>query len=277
MKRKCFGRWVLWLAVLLLLPGMGMAGEDADVSIYSVVTQAPQEVQEQQTVPELTAVPEATPQITPAPQDAREELIDRMLALAKKLSDEAGGRPRRAHYAGDIYVCKNFTVHIFRENAGDFEMAEYPGVKLVIPNNLPRAESRPLAYGIFWQDVPADKGNPFYVAHTFAYDTNLSKEENRARGMDMMRQVQRGDFFQMSANYAYGVGAHSLVFTQDYDPDTNQVTWTDSNMNGLTRNGERYGYVQFDAKKDIGWFVDAFCQRTRGATIYRLREDIVKK
>ncbi|MGI6654420.1 MAG: hypothetical protein ACOX55_09960 [Christensenellales bacterium] len=277
MKRKCFGRWVLWLAVLLLLPGMGMAGEDAEVSIYSVVTQAPQEVQEQQTVPELTAVPEATPQITPAPQGAREELIDRMLALAKKLSDEAGGRPRRAHYAGDIYVCKNFTVHIFRENAGDFEMAEYPGVKLVIPNNLPRAESRPLAYGIFWQDVPADKGNPFYAAHSFAYDINLSKEENRARAMDMMRQVQRGDFFQMSANYAYGVGAHSLVFTQDYDPDTNQVTWTDSNMNGLTRNGERYGYVQFDAKKDIGWFVDAFCQRTRGATLYRLREDIVRK
>ena len=109
-------------------------------------------------VPELTSAPE-TPQMTPAPQDAREELIDHMLALAKKLSDEAGGRPRRAHYAGDIYVCKNFTVHIFRENAGDFEMMEYPGVKLVIPNNLPRAESRPLAYGIFWQDVPADKGN----------------------------------------------------------------------------------------------------------------------
>ena len=277
MKRKCFGRWVLWLAVLLLLPGIAMAEEDTDVSIYSIVTQAPQEVQEQQNVPELTAVPEATPQITPAPQGAREELIDRMLALAKKLSDEAGGRPRRAHYAGDIYVCKNFTVHIFRENAGDFEMAEYPGVKLVIPNNLPRAESRPLAYGIFWQDVPADKGNPFYAAHSFAYDANLSKEENRARAMDMMRQVQRGDFFQMSANYAYGVGAHSLVFTQDYDPDTNQVTWTDSNMNGLTRNGERYGYVQFDAKKDIGWFVDAFCQRTRGATLYRLREDIVRK
>ena len=114
MKRKCFGRWVLWLAVLLLLPGIAMAEEDTDVSIYSIVTQAPQEVQEQQTVPELTAVPEATPQITPAPQGAREELIDRMLALAKKLSDEAGGRPRRAHYAGDIYVCKNFTVHIFR-------------------------------------------------------------------------------------------------------------------------------------------------------------------
>ncbi|MGI6636555.1 MAG: hypothetical protein ACOX7B_15520 [Christensenellales bacterium] len=277
MDKKCLRSWVLWLAVLLLVPGMAMAGEDTDVSIYSVVTQAPQEVQEQQTVPAATAAPDETPQITPASQGAREELIDRMLALAKKLSDEAGGRPRRAHYAGDIYVCKNFTVHIFRENAGDFEMAEYPGVKLVIPNNLPRAESRPLAYGIFWQDVPADKGNPFYAAHTFAYDTNLSKEENRARAMDMMRQVQRGDFFQMSANYAYGVGAHSLVFTQDYDPDTNQVTWTDSNMNGLTRNGERYGYVQFDAKKDIGWFVDAFCQRTRGATIYRLRENIVKK
>ncbi len=147
----------------------------------------------------------------------------------------------------------------------------------MIPNNLPAKDSKPYSYGIAWEDIPASEGNPFYAAHSFYYDSDQSMDENRERAMDMMRQVQRGDFFQMSANYAYGVGAHSLVFTQDYDPETNQVTWTDSNMNGLTRNGERYGYVQFDAKKDIGWFVDAFCQRTRGATIYRLREDIVKK
>ena len=43
----------------------------------------------------------------------------------------------------------------------------------------------------------------------------------------------------------------------------------------LIINGIRYGKVQFDAEKDIDWFVDAFCRSKYGATIYRLRDDIV--
>jgi hypothetical protein len=34
--------------------------------------------------------------------------------------------------------------------------------------------------------------------------------------------------------------------------------------------------VQYGAVREIDWFVDAFCQRGRGATLYRLREDIIK-
>ncbi len=48
-------------------------------------------------------------------------------------------------------------------------------------------------------------------------------------------------------------------------------------MKGEKRNGKRYGYVQFDARKDIEWFVDAFCVKGRGATLYRLRDDIIKR
>lgn len=263
---------VWWVIACLLCAPMALG--DEEVSMLDVLPQATPAVS--QAPPSAEATPE--PQVDEATAGAaRAELIDGMITLAEKLFTQAKGRAQRAHYSGDIYVCKNFTVHLFRENVAGYEMAAYPGVGLVIPNNLPRAESKPYAYGIFWQDVPADKGNPFYAAHTFTYDTELTAEENRALAMALMRGVQKGDFFQMSADYAYGVGAHSLVFTQDYDPDTNQVTWTDSNMNGTTRNGERYGYVQFDAKKDIGWFVDAFCQRTRGAVLYRLRDDIVAK
>ena len=39
--------------------------------------------------------------------------------------------------------------------------------------------------------------------------------------------------------------------------------------------GKRYGYIQFDANKDIDWFIDAFCRKGYGATIYRLRDDII--
>ena len=272
-------KWVLW--VLIVLMGTAFAAaDDEEVSIYTVLPAEPA----QGAVPAPEASPEPTEAVaqeaTAAPEAdpaAREEFIDRMLALAQTLAEQAGNRPQRAHYAGDIYVCKNFTVHIFRENSADYKIAAYPDARLVIPNNLSRDKSRPHAYGIAWEDIPAQQGNPFYAAHAFYYDANLSKEENRQLALAFMREVKKGDFFQMSANYQYGVGAHSAVFTADYDPDTNRVAWTDSNMNGVKRNGERYGYVQFGAQKDIGWFVDAFCQRTRGATLYRLRDDIVRR
>ena len=206
---------------------------------------------------------------------AREEMIDRILALARELYDKAGGRAQRAHYSGDIYICKNFTVHLFREVRDDFRMAEYPDVELVIPNNQKKDDCAPYAYGVEWQDVPASEGNPFYAAATFRYNTELSAAENRELARAFMQQAQRGDYFQMAANYYYGVGAHSMLFTQDYDPETDTVHWADSNMKGKSINGERYAYVQYDAVKEIDWFVDAFCRSKYGATIYRLRDDII--
>ena len=206
---------------------------------------------------------------------AREMFINRILAEAKSLYDKANGKRQRAQYAGDIYVCKNFTTYVFRVTRDDFRMAEYPDVPLVIPDNQTKNDCKPYSYGVEWKDISAADGNPFYAAAIFRYDASLSKEENRQKAREFMMQVRRGDYFQMSANYYYGVGAHSLIFTADYDPQTDSVKWTDSNMKGDKVNGIRYGYVQYDAVKDINWFVDAFCQKTRGATIYRLRDDIV--
>ena len=207
---------------------------------------------------------------------ARGEMIDGIIALARQLYTKAAGKPQRAQYSGDIYVCKNFTVHLFREVAKDYRMAEYPDVPLVIPNNQTREDCAPYVYGVEWQEVSAEDGNPFIEAARFRYDESLSMEENRENARAFLRQVQRGDYFQMAANYYYGVGAHSMIFIADYDPETDTVRWTDSNMKGKTINGERYAYVQYDAVKEIDWFVDAFCRKKYGATIYRLREDIVK-
>ena len=206
---------------------------------------------------------------------AREAMIDDIISLAKQLFDAAGGRPQRAHYSGDIYVCKNFTVHLFKQTAGAYRMAEYPDVPLVIPDNLPSAQCAPYGYGIAWKEVSAAEGNPFYEAASFRYDTSLSAAQNRENARAFLMQAQRGDYFQMRANYYYGVGAHSMIFIADYDPETDTVRWTDSNMKGEKRNGERYAYVQYDAQREIDWFVDAFCRKDYGATIYRLRDDIV--
>jgi hypothetical protein len=220
----------------------------------------------------LSILPAMAEQATP-----RDELIDSILAEAKKLYDDANGRLQKAHYAGDVYLCKNFTVAVFKADSDDFRMAEFPEVKLVIPDNLPREESKPYQYGIEWLDIKPEEGNPFYAAHQFKYDKELSKNENVEKAMAFMREVKRGDFFQMSAKYYYGVGAHSLIFTADYNPETDSVLWTDSNMKGEKRGGIRYGLPQYDAQKKIEWFVDAFCQPGRGATLYRLRDDIIRK
>ena len=206
---------------------------------------------------------------------AREAFIDGIIALAEKEFDATGGRAKRAQYSGDIYVCKNFTVYLFRENRSRFRMAEFPDVELVIPDNQKKADCEPYVYGVEWKDVPAKDGNPFYAAATFRYDEDLSKEENRENAREFLKQVKRGDYFQMAAKYYYGTGAHSMIFIADYDAETDSVHWTDSNMKGEKRNGERYGYVQYDAVKEIDWFVDAFCRKSYGATIYRLRDDMI--
>jgi len=213
--------------------------------------------------------------VATAEEQARNDFIDRIVSTAKDVFTKADGKLQRAQYAGDIYVCKNFTVYLFRQNRDDFRLAAYPEVPLVIPDNLPKDECAPYNYGIEWKSVSASEGNPFEAAATFRYDTSLSEEENRENARDLMRQVERGDYFQMSADYYYGKGAHSLVFIENFDPETKSVHWTDSNMKGEKKNGERYGLVQYDAVKDIDWFVDAFCHPKRGATLYRLRDDII--
>lgn len=123
--------------------------------------------------------------------------------------------------------------------------------------------------------MAAAKGNPFYAAAEFRYDTALSYEENLELAKEFMRQVKRGDYFQMSAKYYYGVGAHSAIMIADYDPEKDTVHWMDSNMICKKIDGINYGYVQFDVERDITWWAEAFCVKTRGATIYRLRDDIV--
>ena len=96
-----------------------------------------------------------------------------------------------------------------------------------------------------------------------------------AAAVEFMKQVKKGDFFQMTASYSAGTGAHSAIIIADYDPVDNEVHWMDSNMRGKRVDGIRYGYVQYDAEATPEWWASAFCHKKRGATIYRLRDDIV--
>lgn len=265
---------LIWLCALLLL----FSTAAAEGPMITVTNEDDEVVWELEPTEEYTLddTPETWEETAPeGDPDARRQLIEDIIALAEAKYTEAAGRPQRAHYSGDIYVCKNFTVYLFRQNCGKYRMAEYPDTPLVIPDNKPKDECREYVYGAEWKEVSAGDGNPFYAAASFRYDPALSKAENREKAREMLKQVRRGDYFQMAANYYYGIGAHSLIFISDYDEKTDTVHWCDSNMKGEKRHGERYGYVQFDAVKDIDWFVDAFCRKKYGATLYRLRDDIV--
>jgi hypothetical protein len=255
--------------MLLLTLAFPVSAEEEDWSILNMIEINTEDVAEAEPVEEAGAEDDGV-------LTAREDFIERIIALGKELYIQADGKSQRAHYKGDIYVCKNFTVHLFRENRDDFCIAEYPDVELKIPNNLPSEKCKPYYYGFYWEDVDAEDGNPFYEAAAFRYDTKLSKEENLELAMDFMREVKRGDYFQMSADYQYGKGAHSAIMIADYDPETDTVHWMDSNMRGGKHaDGLRYGLVQFDEEKEIRWWAEAFCHKNRGATIYRLRDDII--
>lgn len=260
--------------LMILLLCLVLMGPSALAEAVITITDSDGEEVSMQIFESLPEEEEETEQ-PPADENARTAFIEDIIRLAREKYEEAGGRARRAQYSGDIYVCKNFTVYLFRQNADKYRMAEYPDVKLVIPDNLPKDQCKEYVYGMEWKPIAASEGNPFYAAAQFRYDPGKTMEENREDARAFLQQAQRGDYFQMAANYYYGIGAHSMIFTEDYDPVTDTVTWCDSNMKGEKRNGIRYGYVQFDANKEIDWFVDAFCRKKYGATIYRLRDDII--
>ena len=259
---------LLCAAMLLTAPFAVLAEEDASIEEYVDLDDEGNEVPAEE--PSAAPATEAVSSMT-----AREAFIEDIIALGEKLYQQADGHLQRAHYSGDIYVCKNFTVYLFRQNRDKYRLAEWPDVQLRIPNNLPAKQCKPYSYGYCWEDIAPEEGNPFYIAAQFLYDKDLSAEENRELALAFMREVKRGDYFQMTAKYSHGTGAHSAVMISDYDPETDTVHWMDSNMVGKKIDGIRYGKVQFNEEADIDWWADAFCQKTRGATLYRLREDLI--
>ena len=259
---------LLCAAMLLTAPFAVLAEEDASIEEYVDLDDEGNEVPAEE--PSAAPAAEAVSSMT-----AREAFIEDIIALGERLYQQADGHLQRAHYSGDIYVCKNFTVYLFRQNRDKYRLAEWPDVQLRIPNNLPAKQCKPYSYGYCWEDIAPEEGNPFYIAAQFLYDKDLSAEENRELALAFMREVKRGDYFQMTAKYSHGTGAHSAVMISDYDPETDTVHWMDSNMVGKKIDGIRYGKVQFNEEADIDWWADAFCQKTRGATLYRLREDLI--
>ena len=206
----------------------------------------------------------------------REELIQRMIDLAEANSHDKKYQFARAEDDWDIGVCKNFVMRLFDTFSKEYRMAEYPKLELHMPKNNSKAACAPYDYGIEWRIETAAEGSPFEIAAQFKYDDSLSYEENLELAKELVRSIRKGDFFQIVGYYGGGNGPHSMYIIRDYDPETREIHWTDSNMKGTRIDGARWGYMQFDADADEDWWAEVFTRKKRGATVYRLREDLYK-
>jgi len=207
----------------------------------------------------------------------REKLFKDMFALAEKNFKDPYYYHAPAQEDWDRGICKNFVMRMFDTFKDAYRMKEYPDLELHMPKNNSKVNCKPYDYGIEWRYDTADMGNPFEIAAQFKYDTSLTKDENIALCRKLLESVEAGDFFQMTGDYYYGKGAHSLLFIADYNPDSDSVFWTDSNMKNDNVNGYHYGYMQYNATRDIDWFIDAVCYKNHGCTLYRLRNDLFIK
>lgn len=206
----------------------------------------------------------------------KEELIERMIALAYDNSKDRRYQFAPAQEDWDIGVCKNFVMRLFDTFSAEYRMLAYPDLALHMPKNNSKAACAPYDYGIEWRPETAADGSPFEIAAQFKYDDALTKEENAEKARNLLVQIQKGDFFQIVGYYGGGNGPHSMYIIKDYDPVTGMIHWTDSNMRGKRIDGVRWGYLQFDADADVDWWIEVFNRKKRGATLYRLRDDLYK-
>ncbi len=206
----------------------------------------------------------------------KEEIIEKMIALAYANSKDKRYKFAPAEEDHHIGVCKNFVMRLFDTFSADYRMRAYPDLKLHMPKNNSKAACAPYDYGIEWRPETAEDGSPFEIVAQFKYDDSLTKEENAERARALLVQIKKGDFFQIVGYYGGGNGPHSMYIIRDYDPVTQMIHWTDSNMRGTRIDGVRWGYMQFDADADVDWWVEVFNRKKRGATLYRLRDDLCK-
>ncbi len=206
----------------------------------------------------------------------KQEIIEKMIALAYANSKDKRYNFAPAEEDHHIGVCKNFVMRLFDTFSKDYVMAEYPDLKLHMPKNRSLVDSKPYQYGLEWRIESAADGSPFEMVEQFKYNRDNSKDENYKSAYALMTKIQKGDFFQMVGDYGGGNGPHSLYFIEDYNAASDTLHWTDSNMFGKRVDGVRWGYMQFDAVKTGEWFANVFNMKDRGATIYRLRDDLIK-
>lgn len=203
----------------------------------------------------------------------RERIMAHML-LIEVAQDGALNRASGSGYHGQ---CRRFQADSLAEAAQGFGLAGFPGAALAIPLDHRPAEETGMPVGSVWAEAEEGTVCPYDAVASFAYDTALSARENAANARAFLENVQAGDVLQMIAIYNSGArGTHTLLISQPYDAREDMLYWCDSNFSNTRVDGVRYGYArahQAWAMTEVaGWIAGG---ENTGATLYRLREDIV--
>ena len=209
---------------------------------------------------------------TPAPGDTLKAKL--ILTEVARNNEANPGRLRT-----DAGQCRRFQAESFAAASEGYRLAGYPGAIL----HLPEAHADPAVSGRFlgvaWDMPGPETGNAFLEAARYDYDPRLSDKANREAAIAFLAQARAGDILQMVGTYSTGGrGTHTLLITRPYDPRLQTLYWADSNFSFRVVDGETLAvvraYQQRAVDEVVGWLT---ANNGNGATLYRLRRDVVRE
>ena len=225
----------------------------------------------------LSAALAAMMALSPAGESiAPREKIGARMTLIEVMLDGDMSRSTGTQYHGQ---CRRFQSDSFLDAAQGFALKDSPELVLSLPIDHMPAEDSGRPVGLVW--APPENGMvcAYEAVAVFDYDPSLSVKRNREAAREFLSNVRAGDVLQMIGVFSGGArGTHTLMFSQPYDPRDDALYWIDSNFSNTRVDGVRYGYVRARQSWPINDLVSWFAADERtGATLYRLREDIVEE
>jgi hypothetical protein len=210
---------------------------------------------------------EIDPAISP-----RDMLIDDWIQYIR----DDDGTARKAVNIYSPGQCKRYLINSFAKVAARYAIGAYPDAPLAMPENPNKRDGR--IEGAAWTLPSAALGNPFFLYAKYDYDVHALLRDNKANAQALLEKVRPGDVVQMMALYQNGIrGTHTLLITAEYNDETDELYWADSNFRVKMIDGVRYGVVEaqqvWKAAEVVSWLANPSC----GATVYRLRYDIEMK
>lgn len=204
----------------------------------------------------------------------RERIIARML-LIEVSQDGSLSRSSGSRYHGQ---CRRFQADSLEEAVRGFELEGFPGLLPTIPLEHREEEETGMPAGSVWSEALEGTVCAYDAVASFTFDPARTAKENLESAKAFLRGAQAGDVLQMIATYNSGArGTHTLMLSQPYDARKDMLYWCDSNFSNTRIDGVKYGYArahQAWAMKDVAAWISS--SENTGATLYRLRNDIVE-
>ncbi|MCL1965433.1 MAG: hypothetical protein FWF69_10340 [Firmicutes bacterium] len=209
---------------------------------------------------------------TPLPSDA---VTARMILVEVTHDNEANPSASRT----DPGQCRRFQISSFAAASAGYRLKDYPDRVLYMPPDHAPVETSGRSWGVGWEMPGAETGNAFVEVARYDYNRTLSPKRNLDAAKAFLTRVRAGDVLQMVGTYTGGGhGSHTLLFTRPYDPRLDTLCWADSNFAYRMVDGKKYGVVRPYQEREIdeiaGWLA---AMESNGATLYRVREDLVER